>query len=144
MERGRRGLAVDDDPVACELIDSVLVSTGMEVLALAAGDEARELLREEKFAVLFFDLRMPFPDGIELTRQARGSGVNQMTPIILLSDDPSTKAFSEGFLAGASFFFYKPIPTKPVCSASRGRCEAQSNTRDAGSAAWRCSRRWSF
>ena len=107
MERERRGLAVDDDPAVCELIHSVLTSTGMEVLALGAGDEARELLREEKFAV--FHLRMPFPDGIELTRQARGSGVNQMTPIILLSDDTSTKAFSEGFLAGASFFFYKPI-----------------------------------
>jgi DNA-binding response OmpR family regulator len=109
MERERRGLAVDDDPVVCELIHSVLGSTGMEVLVLGAGTEASPLLREEKFAVLFFNLRMPFPDGIELTRQARSPGLNQMTPIILVSDDPSTKAFSEGFMAGASFFFYKPI-----------------------------------
>ena len=119
MERERRGLAVDDDPAVCELIHSVLTSTGMEVFALRAGDEARELLREEKFAVLFFDLRMPFPDGIELTRQARCSGVNQMTPIILLSDDTSTKAFSEGFLAGASFFFYKPIDKTRLLSLAR-------------------------
>ncbi len=118
MERERRALAVDDDPAVCELIRGVLASTGIEVLALQ-GDEARELLHEEKFAVLFFDLRMPFPDGIELTKQARGSGLNQMTPIILLSDDPSTKAFSEAFLAGASFFFYKPIDKARLLSLAR-------------------------
>jgi DNA-binding response OmpR family regulator len=119
MERERRGLVVDGDPAVCELLHSVLASTGMEILALRTGDEARELLREEKFAVLFFNLRMPFPDGIELTRQARASGLNQMTPIILLSDDPSTKAFSEGFLAGASFFFYKPIDKTRLLSLAR-------------------------
>ena len=119
MERERRGLAVDDDPVVCELIHSVLGSTGMEVLALGAGAEAAALMREEKFAVLFFDLRMPFPDGIELTRQARSPGLNQMTPIILVSDDPSTKAFSEGFTAGASFFFYKPIDKGRLLSLAR-------------------------
>jgi CheY-like chemotaxis protein len=119
MERERRALAVDDDPVVCELIHSVLGSTGMEVLALGAGTEAATLLREEKFAVLFFDLHMPFPDGIELTRQARSPGLNQMTPIILVSDDPSTKAFSDGFLAGASFFFYKPIDKQRLLSLAR-------------------------
>jgi len=119
MERERRALAVDDDRAACELIHSVLGSTGMEVLALRTGAEAAALMREEKFAVLFFDLRMPSPDGIELTRQARSSGLNQMTPIILLSDDQSTKAFSEGFLAGASFFFYKPIDQRRLLSLAR-------------------------
>ena len=32
-----------------------------------------------------------------------------MTPIILVSDDQSTAAVSQGFSAGASFFLYKPI-----------------------------------
>ncbi len=71
MERERRALAVDDDPAVCELIRGVLGSTGMDVLALGTGVEASPLLREEKFAVLFFDVRMASPNGIELTRQAR-------------------------------------------------------------------------
>jgi CheY-like chemotaxis protein len=119
MELERRGLAVDDDPAVCELIHTVLGSTGMPVLALGTGAEAAALLREEKFAVLFFNLRMPSPDGIELTRQARRAGLNQMTPIILVSGDPSTKAFSEGFTAGASFFFYKPIDKGRLLSLAR-------------------------
>jgi DNA-binding response OmpR family regulator len=119
MERERRALAVDDDPVVCDLIRSVLGATGMEVLTLVTGGEAAPLLHEEKFAALLFDLRMASPDGIELTRVARSSGFNQMTPIILLSEDQSTKAFSEGFLAGASFFFYKPIDKGRLLSLAR-------------------------
>jgi len=108
MDSPKRALIVDDDPAVCEIVQSVLSSTGMEVLALT-GTRAAALLRDEKFSVLLFDLRMLPPDGLDLARQARRSGFNQMTPIILLSDDQSTAAVSEGFAAGASFFLYKPI-----------------------------------
>jgi CheY-like chemotaxis protein len=119
MGRERRALVVDDDPVVCELIRSVLDSTGLDVLALGTGAEAMAQLRDEKFAVLLFDLRMPAPDGLALTRQARTSGFNLKTPIILLSEDQSTQAFSDGFLAGASFFLYKPIDRKRLLSLAR-------------------------
>jgi CheY-like chemotaxis protein len=46
-----------------------------------------------------------------LAQQARGSGFNQMTPIILISDDPRPSAVAEGFEAGANFFLYKPVDT---------------------------------
>ena len=109
MEPEKRALVVDDDPAACELIRDVLSGAGLQVAAQANGEAALELLRTEKFAVLLFDLRMPQPDGIALARLARAPGLNKMTPIILLSDDQSTAAVSEGFAAGASFFLYKPI-----------------------------------
>jgi PilZ domain/Response regulator receiver domain len=54
-------------------------------------------------------MRMAAPDGLELARQARASGLNKMTPIILISDDTSTTAVLQGFEAGATFFLYKPI-----------------------------------
>jgi CheY-like chemotaxis protein len=119
MGRDRRALVVDQDVAVCELVHSVLESTGMQTLALSTGAEAQDLLREEKFAVLLFDLRVPPPDGIELTRLARSPGFNQMTPIILLSEDQSTRAFTEGFRAGASFFFYKPIDKGRLLSLAR-------------------------
>jgi DNA-binding response OmpR family regulator len=105
----RRALIVDDEPALCDFIQSMLGSTGMSVLSLTNSKEAESSLRDEKFTVALFDLRMPAPDGIELTRQARASGINQMTPIILVSDDQSNAAVSQGFAAGASFFLYKPI-----------------------------------
>src|ERR1700691_806661 len=105
----RRALVVDDEPVVCEFIRAILRSTGAEVLTLTSGLEAQVYLREEKFTVALLDLRMPEPDGAELTRQTRSSGINQRTPIILISDDQSAAAVSLAFAAGGSFFLYKPI-----------------------------------
>jgi len=130
MEGGeRRALVVDDDAAARDLIQTVLASTGINVLALGSSADAMELLRSEKFAALLFDLRMPAPDGIALSRHARASGFNQRTPIILLSDDQSPHACSEGFLAGASFFFYKPLDKGHLLSLARAIGGAIENER---------------
>ncbi len=105
----RRALVVDDDPAVCEFIKGILAASGVEVLTLTSGLEALVRLRAEKFTVVLFDLTMPAPDGAELTRLTRDSGINQRTPIILISDDQSPAAVSQAFAAGASFFLYKPI-----------------------------------
>jgi len=49
--------------------------------------EAPNILDEGKFDVVFLDLHMPSPDGIELARQMRGSRFNRTILIILISDD---------------------------------------------------------
>jgi DNA-binding response OmpR family regulator len=81
----------------------------MSSLTLTSSSEATAYLNDEKFEVVLLDFRMPAPSGIDLAHQARGSGFNQRTPIIMISDDPRPSAVSEGFEAGANFFLYKPI-----------------------------------
>jgi CheY-like chemotaxis protein len=105
----RRGLIVDDEPVVCELIGKVLKSAGMEALTVTRSTEAPDILEEGKFDVVFLDLHMASPDGIELARQMRTSRFNRTTPIVLISDDQRPSAVAVGFAAGASFFLYKPI-----------------------------------
>src|SRR4030081_2987218 len=105
----RRGLVVDDEPIVCELIGKVLKSAGMEALTLTRSTEAPEIIDEGKFDMVFLDLHMPSPDGIELARQMGSSPFNHRTPIVLISDDQRPSALSVGFAAGASYFLYKPI-----------------------------------
>lgn len=105
----RRALIVDDEPAMCLLMQDVLESTGMHSLTLTRGADAPAHLQSEKFDVVILDFRMPVPDGVDLTRQIRRLGINQMTPVILVSDEQHLAAMSEGFEAGASFFLYKPI-----------------------------------
>jgi DNA-binding response OmpR family regulator len=105
----KRALIVDTESETCELIEKVLTSVGIDSLTLNRSSEAPEILREGKFAVAFFALRMTSPDGPELTRQMRDSTFNRMTPVVLISDDQRPTAVSQGFEAGASFFLYKPI-----------------------------------
>ncbi len=99
----KRGLIVDDEPAVCEMVGRVLTSAGMEALTLTKSADAPGLLSGGKFDVVFLDLHMAAPDGIELARQMRGSRWNRATPIVLISDDQRPSAMSVGFEAGASF-----------------------------------------
>lgn len=101
----------------------------MEALTLTRSTEAPEMLDEGMFDVVFLDLHMPSPDGIELARQIRSSRFNRMTPIVMISDDQRPSALSVGFAAGASFFFYKPIDKDRLLKLVRATQGAMENER---------------
>jgi two-component system, chemotaxis family, chemotaxis protein CheY len=105
----RQGLIVDDEAAVCQMVGKVLTSAGMEVVALTRSSDAPGLLNAGKFEMVFLDLHMASPDGIDLARQVRRSRWNRTTPIILISDDQRPSAMCVGFEAGASYFLYKPI-----------------------------------
>jgi two-component system, chemotaxis family, chemotaxis protein CheY len=122
----RRALVVDDEQATCELIQKVLYAAGVDALTLTRSGQAASFLEEGKFDLVFFDLHMGTPDGIELSREMRRAGSNRETPIILLSDDLRPSAMSQGFAAGASFFLYKPIDKErlfKLIRATQGRMD---------------------
>ena len=73
----KRALIVDDERSNCELLERVLVAAGVEPTSVNNGAEALGTLRHNRFVVLFLDYHMAFPDGLELTRQARDSTFNR-------------------------------------------------------------------
>lgn len=122
----RRALVVDDEPATCELIQKILYAAGVDALTLTRSGQAASFLEEGKFDMVFFDLHMGSPDGIELSREMRRAGSNRTTPIILLSDDQRPSAMSQGFAAGASFFLYKPVDRERLLKlirATQGRMD---------------------
>ena len=104
-----RILVVDDDPTVCELIQTVLSSVEIESLTLTSSTAAMPYLSQEKFSAIFLDVRMPAPDGIDLTRQIRASGLNKTTPIAIITGEDDRSVLARAFDAGASFFLFKPI-----------------------------------
>ena len=120
---------MDDEPAICDLIQKVLLSAGLEALTLTRSAEAPSILEEGKFDVVFLDLHMPSPDGIELARQMRRTESNRVTPIILISDDQRPSAMSIGFEAGANFFLYKPIDRDRLLKLVRATQGAMENDR---------------
>jgi PleD family two-component response regulator len=104
-----RILIVDDDPLICELIQEVLSSVEMESFSLTNSSQALAHLSREKFGAVFLDVRMPSPDGIELTQQIRTRGLNRTTPIVIVTGDEDCTVLSRAFKAGASFFLFKPV-----------------------------------
>jgi CheY-like chemotaxis protein len=104
-----RILVVDDDPTVCELIQEVLAAAEMESFALTDSKEAATRIAQERFDAIFLDVRMPPPDGIELSRQIRASGLNRTTPIVVITGEEDNAVLKRAFEAGASFLLFKPI-----------------------------------
>ncbi len=104
-----RVLVVDDDPLVCELIHDVLGTAGIESRTVTDSTQVAAHFREEKFEAVFLDVRMPPPDGIELAQQMRAAGLNQKTPIVIITGETDRTVLTRAFQAGATFFLFKPV-----------------------------------
>lgn len=122
----KRALVVlSEGSAESELIEAVLKSAGMACVTLTSSEDAPALLAGETFGMIVLDLG-PLADAFALARQARESGLNRGTPIILMSDDQSTAAVSGGFEAGVSFFLYKPVDEARLVKLVRATSDAHT------------------
>jgi CheY-like chemotaxis protein len=101
-------LIVDDDPALCEFIQEVLVSEKMQAHVVMDSMEAAARLQEERFDAVFLDMRMPSLDGIELVKRIR-SGMNQSTPLVMITGDNDQQIMQRAFQAGVNLFLFKPV-----------------------------------
>jgi CheY-like chemotaxis protein len=104
-----RVLVVDDDPVVCELIQEVLESAEMETTTTTNSRQAATSLDLEKFQVVFVDMNMPHPNGVELTRHIRASSLNQTALIVMITAENDRAILGKAFQAGVNFLLYKPL-----------------------------------
>jgi DNA-binding response OmpR family regulator len=102
-------LIVEDDPALCELIREVVSSAGMDADGMTDSSKAAIRLKHEKFDAVFLDIRMPPPDGIELTKRIRSLRLNQSTPIVIITGEKDPGLMARAFQAGANLFLFKPV-----------------------------------
>jgi CheY-like chemotaxis protein len=102
-------LIVDDDELTCELIRDVLSMADIEACGLTNTAAAAQRLRQQKFDAVFLDSRMPSPDGLELTRQMRSSGLNRKSLVVMITGDREKNFMARAFEAGVNFVLFKPV-----------------------------------
>ncbi len=78
-------LAIDDDPLALELIDATLVPQGFTVLRAADGKEGVRMAQSELPALIILDLLMPEMDGFTVAEQLRANPETAGIPIVVLT-----------------------------------------------------------
>ena len=64
-------LIVEDDPLVRGTVGDIIAAKGFRVLAAESAVSALRILRHEHVDVLFTDIVMPGPDGIELAKRAK-------------------------------------------------------------------------
>src|SRR6266508_3411021 len=102
----RRVLLVDDDTSLRLLLRTTLAADDFEVEEVASAEEARELARFWRPAVVLLDVGLPGIDGLSFCAELVGGGNHDTIVILLTGEEISERAAR---LAGAKALVRKPF-----------------------------------
>ena len=111
-------LVVDDEDIVLESCQAVFELEGFEVMLVPSADEAIKAMKNDNFALLLIDVKMPKRDGMYLMEKVKEKWPN--IPIIVMSGYCTTETINEAFKMGAANFIAKPFEPdeliKTVCN----------------------------
>jgi len=84
-------VAIDDDPLAIELVKASLEPEGWTVLGAATGREGLALIREQQPSAVLLDLLMPGMDGFEVVEALRADPETKSVPVVILTSKSMTQ-----------------------------------------------------
>jgi len=102
-------LLVDDDANTLASLSRAFRMAGHEATVCDNAARAMELLKTEKFDLIFSDVVMPGKSGLEFLEEIRNAGVR--TPLILISGQANIEMAVRATKLGALDFLEKPLST---------------------------------
>jgi CheY-like chemotaxis protein len=108
-------LLAEDDPDIRALVATLLERWGYEVAGVGSGRDALAEAASRAPVLAVFDIAMPPPDGIELTRRLRADPELSDLPVILLTAHAGQARAAEG--AGATGYLTKPFQAQELRDA---------------------------
>jgi len=116
-------LVVDDSPMNIAVVKGFVKQLGISLDTANSGAIAIEMIKKNRYDIIFMDYMMPEMDGIEVTSHIRAEALNctddqkaeylKNVPIIVISGDDSAETKESFFKAGINDYLIKPI-IKPV------------------------------
>jgi CheY-like chemotaxis protein len=122
MKTQRKVLVVDDDPVIGKSFDRVLSGKGYAVITARDGSEALQKLHDEKYDVVFTDIKMPGMSGIEVAERIKAT--QPWLPVVIVTGYGTDENEARAEAAGVSGFLRKPLSPEMIeGSAARALLE---------------------
>ncbi|MBU3015624.1 response regulator transcription factor [Poseidonibacter lekithochrous] len=100
-------LLLEDDTILNEIIEEHLLELNYEVISVMDGSEAEEVIYDENFDLLLFDVNVPNINGFDLLKNLRKNNIN--IPTIFITSRDSSDDVKTGFTAGADDYIKKPF-----------------------------------
>ncbi|MDB5216631.1 MAG: two-component hybrid sensor and regulator [Myxococcaceae bacterium] len=118
---GIRVLVIDDEPDARDLVMSVLVDAGAEVITASSAVAGLALVRSEHPDVIVSDIGMPDRDGYDFIRDVRGLSPSEggRTPSVALTAFARSEDRTRAMLAGYHVHVSKPIEPQELVATVR-------------------------
>ncbi|HUF36930.1 MAG TPA: response regulator transcription factor [Anaerolineales bacterium] len=111
-----RILIIDDDPILCQLLTTLLSMEGMDVEAATSGEAGIEVMYRMKPDLVLLDIMMPEVDGWEITQRIREVAD---VPIIIISALSRTEDIVRSLESGADDFINKPFEVEELLARIR-------------------------
>ena len=102
-------LAVEDDPSAAMVIESVLRYLGHEVILATTADDAFARVKAEPIRIVVSDWLMGRADGLDLCRRIRQTSRDYVYFILLTQREASDENEQLAMVAGVDDFLTKPV-----------------------------------
>jgi CheY-like chemotaxis protein len=110
-----RILIVEDDPISCLLLKTVLEKLGYETVTARDGNEAWEEFNQEPVRLIVSDWMMPGMDGLGLCEKVRARSQTLYTYFILLTANRTTpENYALAAAAGVDDFLIKPLDREAI------------------------------
>lgn len=107
-------MVVEDNEKNRKLMRVVLKAKGYNVIEAATGEEALNILRNQKPDVILMDIQLPGIDGITLIKQIKGTIALKDTPIIAVTAYAMKGDEEKIMEAGCDAYVSKPINTQEL------------------------------
>jgi two-component system nitrogen regulation response regulator NtrX len=105
-------LLIDDDPNTLASLSRAFRLAGYDATVCDNAARALELIRADRFDVIFSDVVMPGKDGISLLEDLKAAGVT--TPVVMISGQASVETAVKATRLGAVDFLEKPLSTEKL------------------------------
>ena len=113
----RKVLVVDDDPAVRKSFDRVLSGKGYAVITAETGEDALRKLNEEKYDIVYSDIRMPGMSGLEVAENVKAR--RPWTPVVIITGYGTDAAEARAKAAGVASFLHKPLSPEMIEDSAR-------------------------
>jgi len=105
-------LVIDDEEVLRDVLETLLVREGFDVISAATGEEGLSMLDSDVVDLIVLDVMLPGMSGMETLRSIKES--NPTTPVIIITAYSSIDGAIEAMKHGAFHYIPKPFKNEEV------------------------------
>ena len=126
QEKGALILIVDDDLATCETLTDLLKEKGYSIAHVSSGEEAKRIVKEKDFDIVFIDVRMPVMNGLETYLELRKIRPKIKAIMMTAYHQEEQNLVEEAIEQNIYTCVYKPFDTKKLLKIIEGILAAKT------------------
>jgi putative two-component system response regulator len=127
-------LVVDDLAANVELMKTMLIREGYQVVTASDGEQALQMVTDTQPDLVLMDVLMPKLSGYEVCERIKQNPVTRLTPVVLITALYERGDKIQGINAGADDFLTKPVNVHELKARARSLVRLKRYTDDLDSA----------